>query len=500
MFYFSLLNLNKNNSKVKNIFLVACTHAEDLKRYEGMDTILSTIVMEIKQLETEGLSIDSNLYFASIAQIIGDNVGLHQMMRLKEAWLGKNICHLCDATSETIQENISISNFNEKNKEFFENLNFQDSGIKALCPLNKLKNYHIMQNYAFDLTHDLWEGIVQKEIELIIHTFIYKYKFFSLEYINEMLINFKYGIAEKKNRPFPIKKVNSEKKIKLKQEASKMLYFFRILPNLIGKKVPKENKLWEIYLTLSEIIDILYLDRISFSNLNILENLIEKHHLLYKSELKANLTKKHHNLTHYPDCIKKIGNLKYFQTIRYESKHKFIKKYAVSTNNCINIPLSVTKKNQIRLAYEIESGLIDEKIILVGNEIELSKVLEEDSIKEYINQLGPEKSFYKKVKFYGQLYSRNYLLAINRAENQKIEIVEIILIVKIGNNLRFLCDLYEIKTFNRHNFFYEIIKTNKKIYVDEWEIYHTHPFDKYYLEKRDNVNFFSARPYSSINL
>ena len=53
-------------------------------------------------------------------------------------------------------------------------------GVFKECALNQSANYHILNNFAFDLTHDLWLGVVQNELSLVLTSLI-ETKLFSLE-------------------------------------------------------------------------------------------------------------------------------------------------------------------------------------------------------------------------------------------------------------------------------------------------------------------------------
>ena len=79
MFYFTLANLTrKHYSNLKNIFLVAICHSDDLKTY-GYNRILSVIMRDIKKIETIGIKIEAEIFFGTIAQCMGDNLGIHQI-------------------------------------------------------------------------------------------------------------------------------------------------------------------------------------------------------------------------------------------------------------------------------------------------------------------------------------------------------------------------------------------------------------------------------------
>jgi hypothetical protein len=86
MFYFLIANLSrKHNSNLKNIFLVAVAHSEDLKTF-GYNKVLEMIRFDIKNLETNGIKIETDIFRASIAQCIGDNLAIHQLFGQKQSY------------------------------------------------------------------------------------------------------------------------------------------------------------------------------------------------------------------------------------------------------------------------------------------------------------------------------------------------------------------------------------------------------------------------------
>ena len=158
MFYFALGNLTQRyNSSLNNIYLIAIALMDDLKTY-GSETLMSKIINEIKFLETEGFTIENKHYLGTIAQHCGDNKGLHMIFGLKLGFRGDNICHICNASSKDFWKCGSESAFLKITKEIYAD-NIAE-GIYNSCLLNESKYYHTTENYAFDITHDLWEGII----------------------------------------------------------------------------------------------------------------------------------------------------------------------------------------------------------------------------------------------------------------------------------------------------------------------------------------------------
>ncbi len=72
---------------------------------------------EVIFLEQTGITIDNVVYKASIAQFAGDNLATHQVFGLKQCFRGENICHLCDASSDSMQTNFVTDGFELKTKD-----------------------------------------------------------------------------------------------------------------------------------------------------------------------------------------------------------------------------------------------------------------------------------------------------------------------------------------------------------------------------------------------
>lgn len=88
---------------------------------------------------------------------------------------------------------------------------------------------------------------------------------------------------------------------------SEMLYFVRHFALIIGDLVPEEEEIWQLYIRLLNILEIItapFVDR----NLTIyLKILIAEHHELYC--IFKQLKPKHHFMVHYPRVLNLIGLL-----------------------------------------------------------------------------------------------------------------------------------------------------------------------------------------------
>lgn len=124
---------------------------------------------------------------------------------------------------------------------------------------------------------------------------------------------------------------------------------------LIGDLVPLDDKTWEMYLTLREIIDILLASSITFETIELLATLITEHNALYLELFSETLKPKHHLLLHYPRLMTILGPLKNFSCIRFEGKHNELKKSAKVVSSRRNPANTIALKHQLTQAYRFVS-------------------------------------------------------------------------------------------------------------------------------------------------
>ena len=127
-----------------------------------------------------------------------------------------------------------------------------------------MRYFHATKNFASDLTHDLWEGIVPYELSIIFYDFIYVKKYFTMEFLNNRIKSFNYGKIETKNKPNLLTS-NSNKcyKVKIKQKVLKKACLFKFNTFLIGDLIPVKYENCALYLLLACIIDIIEFRAIS---------------------------------------------------------------------------------------------------------------------------------------------------------------------------------------------------------------------------------------------
>lgn len=129
--------------------------------------------------------------------------------------------------------------------------------------------------------------------------------------------------------------------------ASETLCFSRHLGVMIGDLVPVDSEIWQLYLLLRKIIEIVTLKSIQPEHTILLTTLITEHHQLYLKLFNINLKPKHHYLLHYPYIMRKVGQVSHLWSMRYESKYRESKSTANSINSRKNICYTLGIKHQL---------------------------------------------------------------------------------------------------------------------------------------------------------
>ena len=126
---------------------------------------------------------------------------------------------------------------------------------------------------------------------------------------------------------------------------------FNNLCMIIGDKVDRDSEPWQVLLSLLDIYKLLQAPVITVEATYMLKGKIAEHLQLYKAVFEMPLTPKQHFLVHYPHCMRLLGPLNNYTCMRFEAKHKDLKRIARASNNFINIDKTVAKRHQIKQSY-----------------------------------------------------------------------------------------------------------------------------------------------------
>ncbi|KAJ0069992.1 hypothetical protein NL108_018603 [Boleophthalmus pectinirostris] len=291
--YFILRNFPpKINSALMNIHLISLFHSDDIKKY-GINAILEPLLSDLKVLETQGINVPSfnELVYGTIAQVTGDNLGLHTLLGYVQSFTANYYCRFCLADKEICQTVFCDDDTNitlrckelhaQHCKDVEEDSAIPSSfGVKQSCLLNDLKYFNVSENYAVDIMHDVLEGVAQLEIKLFLGYLLEK-SFLTLEEVSNRIYAYNFGCVERKNRPTRINMEQTGNGIGL--NAIQTLCLVRNIPLLFGDLVQEGDTHWKLLLLLLQIINIIFSPIITEGMTICLKHLIMDHHSLFQN-------------------------------------------------------------------------------------------------------------------------------------------------------------------------------------------------------------------------
>lgn len=379
--YFIIHNFPPNCvSQLKNMYLI-CLCDSKVVDNNGCNAILEQFVHDIKNLETEGISINNDLRLkGTLVQVSFDNLGGNTIFGVVRCFISKYYCRICYcekkicqiSTREIANDLRTVDQYNHlmpyvrklidshKKPDFKETL-----GITNYCVLNDLNYFHSIVNRSQDMMHDIYEGAMS-------FTLAHLFKYFSdnkiiiSEDIAKKVLLFDYGKLERQNKPSPI----FLKKSNLNQNASQMhclmLHIPFIFVGLLSHESESQRKAahkgWKVVEYLLKINQIFSSTVIKEADLVNLENYTAEFLKSIQSIFKTHLIPKLHFMTHYANTIRAMGPLIKIQMMRGDGKHQKFTRYAKRTNNFINICKTLSEKHQQEVVSHLRMNTFSDVI------------------------------------------------------------------------------------------------------------------------------------------
>lgn len=172
-----------------------------------------------------------------------------------------------------------------------------------------------------------------------------------------------------------------------------MMSLTRYFGLIIGDFIPSNEPVWELYILLRQILDLLTSPLLQKECSNLLQTLVAEHHDLHLKFSKHDLKPKYHFMVHYHVMMKKFGPLLYLWSMRFEAKHRISKISANTSCNRRNICKTLAIKHQLQLnnmfmkgtlSNEVELGPCNE-IINNTDILAIRQFMQKDSIDTIIN-------------------------------------------------------------------------------------------------------------------
>ena len=301
MFYVGLRCMPPNQySKLENIIILACV---PYKATKEIDHVLEYIVEEMNSLYINGITIKNKRIRFKMIGLVGDNLGQHQILGFTQSFRANHYCIRCKAHRDTCQKMCKLDVGLLRNDENYEEdvriNDLSQTGVARNCVFNKVYDYNVTNDIIFDIMHDLLEGVCNFGMCGVLKKLI-KLPGINLNVINNRLECFDFGAHA--NRPLLLD-ANQIEKMDLGMSASEMCNLVMYFSLIVGDLVPIDTPVWEYYLTLQLILDIILPKSIKHQTISYLESLITIHHSLYLEHFGL-LEPKCHNMLHYAECLR----------------------------------------------------------------------------------------------------------------------------------------------------------------------------------------------------
>ncbi|XP_015773170.1 PREDICTED: uncharacterized protein LOC107351398 [Acropora digitifera] len=206
--------------------------------------------------------------------------------------------------------------------------------------------------------HDVLEGVLQYGVKELIKVYINEQKLFTLDELNKRIAECDYGYHNDANRTAQI----TQKKLAsadngLRQHANQMWCLGLHLPLIVGNLVPEDDEHWQHYCALLQIVRIIFSPVINREQIPYLQVLIQEFLEKFKDLYpQCSIIPKMHYMVHMPRTMLQLGPLVRSWCMRFEAKHHYFKRLAISIGNYTNITYSLAKRHQEGLCYRLQTA------------------------------------------------------------------------------------------------------------------------------------------------
>ncbi|XP_036436901.1 uncharacterized protein LOC118815075 [Colossoma macropomum] len=268
--YFTLASFDPfYRAIVENVQLLLLCREVDFK-YFGHINVFSTMLSDIKELETNGLVISGHVVKATVFCIAGDNLGSHNIGGFTEDFSASTyFCRYCLVTRSELHDfqkcapPRTVQKYKEAVEEVQAGALTESRGLKFDSLFNSLTYFHVCQpGLPPCIVHDVFEGIVAYDLAIYIKYFVKVKKFFTYSQLNRRIRQFSYQGSDAASSPSEV----VEKRVKIGGQATENWSLLRLLPVIIGEKITDtDDPVWQLTVQLKELVEFICAPRISLS-------------------------------------------------------------------------------------------------------------------------------------------------------------------------------------------------------------------------------------------
>lgn len=455
-------------SSLNTIFLTLLFHSSDRQKF-GNNIIFKPIIEELNFLRATGIDIDTDNFKGNIkfelGLITGDNLGIHSITGFVESFSSNYVCRICKVKKGEMRRQCYADESLTRNVEQYHldviEGDVSNSGIKEICVWHDVLGFNVLDNVGVDIMHDLLEGVCKYDLSFLLLYYVQDLKFFSLQVLNERIICFDYG-PDKGSKP-SILFIEHLKKNTLKLSASEMMSFTRYLGLIIGDFIPRNEPVWELYILLRLILDLVTSPVLQKECSELLQTLVAEHHDLYLKFSKYDLKPKYHYMVHYHEMMKKFGPLLSVWSMRFEAKHRISKISANTSSNRRNICKTLAIKHQLQLNDMFLKGTLSNEVKLGPCNTVINNI-DTLALKQFIQKDSPDSIIINCyncpwISVKGTRYKSTMILTLDIFELNGLEFGMINKLFFCNNNLIiFQCFKLNTVIFDEHYHSFEVEK------------------------------------------
>lgn len=378
-------------------------------------------------------------------------------------------CRMCWLTKQELKEDPQMIGTIRTKQNYDEKLATdvlkKQHNLIDNCILNEL-DYHITENFTFDLLHDYLEGTTQLLLNQVLKA-CFREKVITEEELNRRINSFEYGAMYATKKPSFIdkKKILQPENKKVGQHGYQALLLMQTLPFIIYDKFDKfksKQRAENIQLVITMHLQILsiimspvvpkkdaeYLDMLCY-------NFANEFVAVFGKEVVIN---KFHHCLHSSKCILECGPSFFYNTARYEQKHQMFKKRAGVSHNFINPTFTLAKYSSYEFLYKLAYCKNESNIIMNTRR---TKVYQ-DHIKnhkkkfESLNGINDDNIFMS-ITYLNETYKYNMFICFEQKDNYPYATFgKILLITKEKGQICFFIEKFKTIEFSTLYYGYEI--------------------------------------------
>ena len=431
---------------------------------------------DLINLETNGIVVNGKLLYFCLCSLIGDNLGIHEILGFAMGFTANFICRMCKLFKDVMKRQVKLDRSLLRTVETYEaDVSAADvsrTGVREECVFSRIPSYHPIERPWVDVFHDFAEGGCQYGMYFVLRHLIITKEFLSIETLNFRIQNFDYQSVECGNKIPEISRDSlspNSKTRQLRLSGCEMLCLVRYLALMIGDYVPADDPVWHYYLVLREIVCIVFAPFVVRKQMPYLSALITEHHELYLSLFDDTLKFKHHVWLHYPDVMLSCGPVVFFSSLLLERHHRPSKQAARATNSRVNLPFTVAMKEQQKLCMRLLSQKPLVPLPLYGPTTCFVNIRELEHFDRFCRLL-PFALFADGiisvpwVTLLGTKYEKQMVVAVNYGDDSLPVFASIVhILIEPEKSVQFVLKTFRTLGYNEHLASYEVSQSD-----DDW--------------------------------